>query len=204
MHLKGTQRRRCTVRCVVTLAVLLAWHGAGPVPPTSVAAQDAAPVPDVRTFRGDAARTGVQPGPSPVVPLATLWRFPTEDKVSSSAAVVDGLLYIGSSDHHLYALDAQQGALVWRFDAGGNVVSSPAVEEGLVIIGSFDGNVYAVDANEGTERWRFGTNGSISASAVLVTGTVIIGSDDGFLYALDVATGTERWRVDTGGSIVAS
>ena len=34
------------------------------------------------------------------------WRFQTADDVSSSPAVVDGVVYIGSGDSYLYALDA--------------------------------------------------------------------------------------------------
>ncbi|MCH8349839.1 MAG: PQQ-binding-like beta-propeller repeat protein, partial [Chloroflexi bacterium] len=32
------------------------------------------------------------------------WRFETGDRVSSSPAVVDGVVYFGSDDGHLYAV----------------------------------------------------------------------------------------------------
>jgi outer membrane protein assembly factor BamB len=32
------------------------------------------------------------------------WRFPTKGPISGTPAISDGVLYVGSHDHHLYAL----------------------------------------------------------------------------------------------------
>ena len=53
-------------------------------------------------------------------------------------------MYVGSDDHHLYALDASTGRLLWRCRMDGDVRSSPAVADGVVYVGSSDGYVYAV------------------------------------------------------------
>jgi outer membrane protein assembly factor BamB len=37
------------------------------------------------------------------------WRFSTGKRVHSSPAVVDGTVYVGSNDGHVYALDAATG-----------------------------------------------------------------------------------------------
>jgi len=57
---------------------------------------------------------------------------------------VDGIVYIGSDDNHVYALDAAAGEERWRFEAGDRVFSSPAVVGGVVYIGSFDTYMYAI------------------------------------------------------------
>ena len=54
------------------------------------------------------------------------------------------LVYVGSYDHHVYALDAENGRPVWHYKTGGQVSSSPAVTDGVVYIGSNDGYVYAL------------------------------------------------------------
>jgi outer membrane protein assembly factor BamB len=38
-----------------------------------------------------------------------MWRFKTDGFVLSSPAVVGGIVYIGSHDNYLYALDATAG-----------------------------------------------------------------------------------------------
>ena len=98
----------------------------------------------VPMFRGNPARTGVNPGPGVERSPTLLWRFQTEDDVSCSPAVVDGVVYIGSDDNYVYALDATTGEERWRFQTDGNVRSSPAVVDGVVYIGSFEGYVYAI------------------------------------------------------------
>jgi len=63
--------------------------------------------------------------------------------VYSSPAVSDGVVYIGSVDKKVYALDAATGALKWNYTTGGYIGSSPAVCSGVVYIGSDDMKVYA-------------------------------------------------------------
>ena len=75
------------------------------------------------------------------------WRFTTGDKVDSSPAVASGIVYVGSNDKNLYAIDAVTGKEKWRFATGDWVDSSPAVANGIVYIGSEDKNLYAVGAN---------------------------------------------------------
>ena len=56
-----------------------------------------------------------------------LWRFTTEGWVSSALTVADGVVYVGSNDNHLYALDAATGALLGSYDTGVPVRHSPVV-----------------------------------------------------------------------------
>jgi eukaryotic-like serine/threonine-protein kinase len=60
--------------------------------------------------------------------------------------VGDGVVYVGSSNTYLYALDTNGGELKWRFKTEGGVFSTPAVAEGVVYVGSNDGYLYAVEA----------------------------------------------------------
>ncbi len=61
----------------------------------------------------------------------------------SSPAVANGVVYVGSSDYNLYALDASTGAFLWKYAAENVIRSSPAVANGMVYVASDDGNVYA-------------------------------------------------------------
>ena len=95
----------------------------------------------------DQPNPSVRPEPTPRVdqPVDLLWRYyPTGSKVYSSPAVVDGVVYVGSYDGYVYALDAATGEMIWRFHTGYNVYSSPAVVDGVVYVGSEDDHVYAL------------------------------------------------------------
>lgn len=132
------------------------------------------------------------------------------DVYLSSPAVVDGSVYFGSSDGHVYALDAASGALRWKQRTGDVVHASPAVADGRVVVGSWDGGLYAFDARSGEPRWRFqaGVDPAMhnqqgfQSSAAIVDGVVYVGCRDAHLYAIDAASGRERWRLSTGASWV--
>ena len=58
------------------------------------------------------------------------WSFTTGSSVESSPAVSGGIVYIGSDDGKVYALDAATGQPHWTFATGSDVWSSPAVAAG--------------------------------------------------------------------------
>ena len=134
------------------------------------------------------------------------------DTYLSSPVVVDGVVYFGSGDDGVYALDAATGAQRWRFETGDVVHASPAVANGAVYVGSWDGRFYAIDAASGKERWHFQggvdpaqhNQQGFQSSPAVVDGVVYTGSRDSNVYALDAATGAEKWRFPTGASWVNS
>jgi eukaryotic-like serine/threonine-protein kinase len=58
-------------------------------------------------------------------------------------AVANGVVYVGSYDNNVYALDASTGAKLWSYTTGYSVYSSRAVADGVVYVGSENGKVYA-------------------------------------------------------------
>ena len=67
------------------------------------------------------------------------------DKLCCSFPVLsDGIVYIGSLDHKIYALNAADGKEIWSFTTDDNIVSTPTVADGLVYVGSLDDKVYAL------------------------------------------------------------
>ncbi len=147
------------------------------------------------------------------------WRYDTEGRelvsadfgfdrrtVQSSPAVVDGTVYVGARDGHLYALDQESGEMRWRFDHEVSwVISSPAVADGIVYAGSSDGLfVQGVDAATGQEVWRTLTALNVFSSPAVVGETVYVGDFTGTMLGLDRSTGGERWRFRTGDAVMSS
>ena len=60
-------------------------------------------------YQGNPARTGEMPGPGPDDSngVEAIWQFAAAGVISSSPAVVDGVVYIGSFDRNLYAIGAR-------------------------------------------------------------------------------------------------
>jgi outer membrane protein assembly factor BamB len=155
-------------------------------------------------IRGDLARTGAAGSNATLPQGQILWTFKAGAPIQGSPAVVGGTVYIGSEDHHLYALDAATGSQKWAFEAGSFVDSSPVVANGIVYVGSNDGFFYAIDANTGKKLWSFKTFFAVLSSAAVADGIVYFGADDYYIYALDAKTGHKIWSFRTGSQVRGS
>lgn len=72
-----------------------------------------------------------------------MWHYTTNDVVLSTPAIANNILYIGSIDCNIYALDTATDKEVWRYTTGGPVGAAPAIADGVVYVSSNDGNLYA-------------------------------------------------------------
>jgi len=144
--------------------------------------------------------------------LQLKWRYYIgnfgEYQLNSSAAVVDGVVYVGSSSPAgaMYALNATTGKLLWTFPVVGSigaVLSSPAAVSGKVYFGSIDENVYALGA-AGVLVGLYTTQGEVTSSPAVVDGILYVGSNDGNLYALGSKGLTWDWQYATGGPVDSS
>ena len=134
--------------------------------------------------------------------LAGEWIYPRADDIGAivgSPVVADGILYIGSSDGNLYAIDTASGQLVWdaslnENDAVDYIWATPMVRDGVIYIGSFDNKLYAMNASDGKPVWEspFETGGVIAAIPLIYKDTIYIGSFDRRFYAIDVGTGKAK------------
>ena len=104
-------------------------------------------------FGGDPAHThfslDTKINVSNVSGLTQRWATPTEGHVYSSPAVVNGVVYVGSLDGKVYALDTTTGAVRWSAGIGYEVLSSPAVVNGIVYAATYnesisDGAIFAL------------------------------------------------------------
>jgi outer membrane protein assembly factor BamB len=133
--------------------------------------------------------------PAPREPGQQLWAFSTDDEVHTAPTVANGVVYFGSNDKNLYAVDAATGRKRWALDTGSVVNSSAAVVGDMVYVGTYGHGLYAVDTATGRKRWTFTGSGSWPVASPVVSGGVAYaGSEDGTFYAVDAATGKQRWK----------
>lgn len=173
--------------------------------PASAPASGRAPADQWPTFRGNPQLTGVSESTLPEE-LYLRWKYETPEPICSTAAIVAGVVYVGSDEGALYAINLSDGQLKWKHETREPIESSPAAVDGLVIYGDEGGVLHACEAQSGAERWTFRTEGRIISSANYCVagapgtepdGRIVFGSYDGALYCLRVADGTRIWKYET-------
>ena len=152
------------------------------------------------SFRGNPQLTGVADSELSDNPQL-LWTFQAADMIESTAAVVDGTVYIGALDGILYAIDAETGKKRWTYQTNSSIKASPAINDGVVYFGDGDGVFHAVDINTHEMKWQFQTEGEIISSANFAGDRVLFGSYDGFLYCLNRENGELVWKFETEGYV---
>ncbi len=179
-------------------------------------------------FRANPMHTGTYTGPAPRQFHRVKWKFPTGDRIMSSPVLKENVVYFGSDDGNVYAVDAATGHQIWKHATNGPVPATPAIADGTVFIESYDGKLYALNAKTGAVKWKFATGGErrfeakglhgllprnqtiadpfdvFLSSPVVANGVVYFGSGDGNVYAVDAATGDMRWKFTTGDVVHAS
>jgi len=133
-----------------------------------------------------------------------VWQFTCEDEIRGSAAYANGIVYVGSYDHNLYALDADTGQFIWKYPTDGGIVSKPVVYDNCIYFGSEDNRLHVISARHGKITWSYYTEGPIRSSPYIAEGHVFIGSDDGKLHAVNTLSGRQAWTMETGSAIRAT
>ena len=202
------QIRRLTRWGVVAAAALIAgalafwWLGIGrsPPEPLSNAISASASAADWPMSGRDPTRASAR-ADAPNLSRSVAWTFETAAPFEASPAVVGGVVYAGTGDHRVVALDTGTGMLLWESAVTGPVASSPAVAGDLLYIGLRDGRAVALSTEDGSQVWEYQTGDFIVASPAVRDGIVYIGSSDHRLYALDALTGERYWSYQTDGRI---
>lgn len=166
---------------------------------------------DWTKYHFDLSNSGLNPyenvlSPDTVGNLALDWQYTTQGINLSSPAVVNGVVYVGSQDHNVYALNASTGVLIWKYMTGDEVDASPTVANGVVYVVSsgVQNQLFALNATTGALLWKY-TAGYITSSPTVANGVVYVGAaNDPTLYALNAVTGALIWKYPTGGGNIDS
>jgi outer membrane protein assembly factor BamB len=158
----------------------------------------------VQTYRGDAARTGVMPGPGPVGTPRIAWQFQAGGSFGSSPVVVDGTVYAVSGDGVVHAVDLGSGKERWNVRLGAEASASPLVVGQQLVAADGAGTIHALALADGSAAWTFRADGPISGSPDLIGDHVIAATHSGTVYALDPSTGAVAWQASVGGEVTRS
>lgn len=105
-------------------------------------------------------------------------------------------VFVGTSDHGMYALRAGDGSAIWRFETAGLVQSEPFYDAELDVLyfGSNDGAFYCVKAATGELVFRYDSGAEVSRRAVRAGEIIIFANAADYIFAVDRRKGTPRWH----------
>jgi outer membrane protein assembly factor BamB len=118
------------------------------------------------------------------------------DRIVAGALQAEGMVFVGTSDNQLLALDAEIGDLIWSYETEHSVWAEPVYADGVLYVVSLDNYVYALDAGSGDLLWRAEMGGSIASRPVLADGRLYVSSFDRAVHVLDVSSGEQLWQAD--------
>ena len=136
-----------------------------------------------------------------------LWQARVTDAaIAGTPALRYGVLYVGSYDKKLHAVDARSGERLWSSAAADNWFwTEPLVDGDTVLAGNLDGTVIAVDRRTGEQRWRSADLGApVRGRLALAEGVLVVPTGDGTLWGLRPDSGQAAWGpVELGGRLYA-
>ena len=157
-------------------------------------------------FRGSPALSGHSDAKLPGA-LKVLWTYEAGDAIESSAAIVDGVVYVGSLTGELHAVNLADGKPKWKYKASADGIgeSSPAVAGGS--------RLHRRSVRRAARRGRRHGQGGLDVQDRHARSSrrrsspddkVLIGSYDSHLYALGAKDGKLAWKVQTEGYVHAT
>src|SRR5215207_4748619 len=189
------------------LAQTLGFTGTQISPPVSVVAIPT-PTPDpaevslvavdlgatVPMFRGNAARTGENPGPAPLDRPIVKWKTFVGGESYASPVIGAEKVYIATKAGSLVALRLTDGRESWRIQLGNYISRATPALSGNTLFVAAGYSLLAIDAETGLERWSVPLRFAGSCSPVVVGDLVYVATQEGHVSAFAIQSGKEVWH----------
>jgi len=131
-----------------------------------------------------------------------LWAVRTGDMVFNNASLYDNVVYFGSRDRHIYALDATAGNVLWKSRTNIHIVASKPLKISDKIYICAD-KVYCFTLN-GQKVWNSELCDIIPSGPTYYDGKLFVGCDDGYFRCLSAEDGHTIWRFHTNSNKIIS
>lgn len=139
-------------------------------------------------------------------PMLQIWKYDASAGFGPGAiSVADGILFIGTLQGELHAVDAVTGKRIGYKKFRSPISGTPAVDGSMVYFGTEGGKMtfFAFDLVESDTRWS-SPLGGIASSPLLIDGKLYVGSLPGVFYCINPLNGDEIWKYDSKAAIHSS
>ncbi|MEW6406572.1 MAG: PQQ-binding-like beta-propeller repeat protein, partial [Chloroflexota bacterium] len=119
-----------------------------------------------------------------------VWSLDLGAAVVADPVLAEGILYTGTIDGKLYAIDLASQAILWSFDGNGALASiwgSPVVTANAVFVGDEDGNIFAVGKSDGKTLWPdpFAAGSGVISSGTVMEDRVVFATNTGKIFTIN-------------------
>jgi outer membrane protein assembly factor BamB len=108
-----------------------------------------------------------------------------------------GVLYFGTFNNELLALNANNGQVIWKVPTQDWVWGGPILLDNVLYFGDLSGAFYALNIEDGSVKWQQQADGAITQSPLLSDEKIYFTTAAGSVYALDL-NGTTLWTKNLG------
>lgn len=124
-------------------------------------------------------------------------------RLSGGIGAGEGLLFVGTDEGEIIALDPDDGAVRWRTQLSSEVLTSPLASGGVLLARTNDGRLAALDPASGNPLWTYSSTVPVltlrgAGRPVIDQGRVFAGFANGKLVALALDSGEVLWEVTVG------
>ncbi|MGD9092446.1 MAG: PQQ-binding-like beta-propeller repeat protein [Anaerolineales bacterium] len=123
--------------------------------------------------------------------------------VGTPALSPEEVLYVGTFNNEMLAINAENGNIFWRVPTNDWVWGGPALKDGVLYFGDLSGTFYALDVTNGQPAWQLTADGRITETPLITEDSIYFTTEAGSLYALNI-DGTVRWTKTDMGKIYTS
>lgn len=131
------------------------------------------------------------------------WESSTIYSGSTAPIVKDGVVYVGTMDRLLYALDIPSKSSKWTFEAS-YMLCAPTVVNNEVYFTDINGIFRCLDKNTGQLKWETQDHhGTYRSNPVYYNNSILVGLNYTFV-SLNAKTGELIWRFQSDGEVLSS
>lgn len=125
------------------------------------------------------------------------WKYDTGGQLSGTPLLADHILYVGTFNSGLVAIDTRTGNVTDEFATSGWIWATPVLHEGNLYFGDLQGYVYSLKVEGLVQNWKQRDEehaGGIRGSVAIAEGRVYVGSESKYVTAYALDTGAVVWR----------
>jgi eukaryotic-like serine/threonine-protein kinase len=136
------------------------------------------------------------------------WSFETGSPTEAPPLIYEKLLFAGSADGNMRAIDKSTGKLVWTYKTDNKIAGSANIwESGSksgIVFGSYDYFLYCVQPESGRLLWKLETQNYVNGAPSVFGTSVVFGGCDGIIRIADCVSGRETDTINIGVYIASS